>query len=153
MFIMYFGMMSMITPPVCVGAFAAAAIAESAPMRTGFAAMRFGWTAFVIPFMFVLSGTLLFKGSAISILIDFVAAVAGVWAVSAAMMGYGFRAMGPVARILYAAAGACLIVPYQAVAGGRMLNIVGATLLAALVIAEVTMRRRIRQAQIAETAM
>jgi TRAP transporter 4TM/12TM fusion protein len=153
MFIMYFGMMSMITPPVCVGAFAAAAIAESAPMRTGFAAMRFGWTAFVIPFMFVFSGTLLFKGDALHIAIDFVAAVAGVWAVSAAMMGYGFRTMGPITRLLYAAAGACLIVPFQAIAGGRMLNIVGAILLAALLIGEAAMRRRGRQAQIAETAM
>jgi len=153
MFIMYFGMMSMITPPVCVGAFAAAAIAESSPMRTGYAAMRFGWTAFVIPFMFVFSGTLLFKGDALHIAIDFVAAVAGVWAVSAAMMGYGFRTMGPITRLLYAAAGACLIVPFQAIAGGRMLNIVGAILLAALLIGEAAMRRRGRQAQIAETAM
>ena len=153
MFIMYFGMMSMITPPVCVGAFAAAAIAESSPMRTGYAAMRFGWTAFVIPFMFVFSGTLLFKGDALHVAIDFVAAVAGVWAVSAAMMGYGFRTMGPVTRLLYAAAGACLIVPIQAIAGGRMLNIAGAVLLAALLIAEFTTRRRAREPRVAETAM
>jgi TRAP transporter 4TM/12TM fusion protein len=153
MFIMYFGMMSMITPPVCVGAFAAAAIAEASPMRTGYAAMRFGWTAFVIPFMFVFSGTLLFNGDALHIVIDFVAAVAGVWAVSAAMMGYGFRTMGPITRVLYAAAGACLIVPIQAIAGGRMLNIAGAMLLAALLIAEFTTRRRARTPRIAETAM
>jgi TRAP-type uncharacterized transport system fused permease subunit len=153
LFIMYFGMMSMITPPVCVGAFAAATIAESPPMRTGYAAMRFGWTAFVIPFMFVFSGTLLFKGDALHIAIDFIAAVAGVWAVSAAMMGYGFRTMGLITRLLYAAAGACLIIPFQAVAGGRMLNIVGAALLIALLIAEFTTRRRGRQPRVAETAM
>jgi len=153
MFIMYFGMMSMITPPVCVGAFAAATIAESPPMRTGYAAMRFGWTAFVIPFMFVFSGTLLFKGSAIGVLIDFFAAIAGVWAVSAAMMGYGFRTMGWLVRILYAAAGVCLIIPFQAIEGGRMVNIIGATLLAVLVIAEFTTRRRARAPRIAETAM
>jgi TRAP transporter 4TM/12TM fusion protein len=153
MFIMYFGMMSMITPPVCVGAFAAAAIAESSPMRTGYAAMRFGWTAFVIPVMFVFSGTLLFRGDALHIAIDFVAAVAGVWAVSAAMMGYGFRTMGPITRLLYAVAGACLIIPIQAIAGGRMLNIAGAVLLAALLIAEFTTRRRAREPRVAETAM
>jgi len=153
MFIMYFGMMSMITPPVCVGAFAAAAIAESPPMRTGYAAMRFGWTAFVIPFMFVFSGTLLFKGDALHILIDLVAAFAGVWAVSAAMMGYGFRAMGPVIRLLYAGAGACLIIPFQAVAGGRTLNVIGAALLAALLLGEFMLRRRAaREPSVAETA-
>jgi TRAP-type uncharacterized transport system fused permease subunit len=153
LFIMYFGMMSMITPPVCVGAFAAATIAESHPMRTGYAAMRFGWTAFVIPFLFVFSGTLLFNGDALHIGIDFIAAVAGVWAVSAAMMGYAFRPMGALSRMLYAAAGVCLIVPIQAVTGGRMLNLVGAALLTALIVAEITFRRRAREPRVAETAM
>ncbi|MPZ58066.1 MAG: TRAP transporter fused permease subunit [Rhizobiales bacterium] len=151
MFIMYFGMMSMITPPVCVGAFAAATIAEAPPMRTGYAAMRFGWTAFVIPFMFVFSGTLLFKGDALHVGIDFVAAVAGVWAVSAAMMGQAFRPMAVVNRVLFAAAGVCLIVPFQAFTGGRMLNIVGAALLGALLISEVMLRRRLREPRVAET--
>jgi TRAP transporter 4TM/12TM fusion protein len=153
LFIMYFGMMSMITPPVCVGAFAAATIAEANPMRTGYAAMRFGWTAFVIPFMFVFSGTLLFKGDALHIVIDLAAAVAGVWAVSAGMMGYGFRTMGLFARALYVVTGICLIVPFQAVEGGRMLNIAGAVLLVALLIAEFATRRRAREPRVAETAL
>ena len=54
MFILYFGCLSMITPPVAIGAFAAANLAGADPMKTGFEAMRFGWTVFVIPFMFVL---------------------------------------------------------------------------------------------------
>jgi TRAP transporter 4TM/12TM fusion protein len=151
MFIMYYGMMSMITPPVCVGAFAAASLADASPMRTGYESMRFGWTAFVIPFMFVFSGTLLFRGDALHIAVDFVAAVAGVWAVSASIMGYAFRPMGLANRIFYGVAGACLIVPIQAFAGGRMLNILGAALLAAIILAEVILRRRLGATRVAET--
>jgi TRAP-type uncharacterized transport system fused permease subunit len=152
MFIMYYGMMSMITPPVCVGAFAAASLADASPMRTGYAAMRFGWTAFVIPFMFVFSGTLLFRGDAFHIALDFLAAIAGVWAVSAAMMGYALRPIGPISRIVYGVAGSALIVPIQAFAGGRTLNVVGAALLAALLIAELVMRRREPAPSVAETS-
>ncbi|MHA1109434.1 MAG: TRAP transporter permease, partial [Alphaproteobacteria bacterium] len=67
MFILYFGMMSMITPPVAIGAYAAATLTGADPLRTGFAAMRFGWLAFVIPFLFVASPTLLMEGSAFAV--------------------------------------------------------------------------------------
>jgi TRAP transporter 4TM/12TM fusion protein len=150
LFIMYFGMMSMITPPVCVGAFAAASLADAPPMLTGYAAMRFGWTAFVIPFMFVFSGTLLFKGNALYIAVDLAAAIAGVWAISSAMMGYGFRPMNWLGRILYGAAGVGLIVPLQAFAGGRALNIAGAALLVVLLLGEVATRRRLREPRAVE---
>ena len=59
MFILYFGMLSMITPPVALAAFAAANITKAGPMETGWAACRIGWAKFVLPFMFVLSPTLL----------------------------------------------------------------------------------------------
>ena len=67
MFILYFGCLSMITPPVAIGAFAAANLADADPMRTGYAAMAFGWTAFLVPFLFVFSGALLMRGSALEI--------------------------------------------------------------------------------------
>ena len=62
MFVMYFGMMSMITPPVAIAAYAAASIAGSDPMKTGWAAVRFGWIAYVIPFLFVGAPSLLLDG-------------------------------------------------------------------------------------------
>ncbi len=63
MFILYFGMMSMITPPIALAAFAAATISRADPMRTGYVAMRMGWVAYVIPFLFVLSPTLIMIGN------------------------------------------------------------------------------------------
>ena len=67
MFVMYFGMMSMITPPVALAAYAAASLANTDAMKTGWLAMRFGWIAFVIPFLFIRSPSLLLIGSPTSI--------------------------------------------------------------------------------------
>ncbi len=59
MFILYLGMMSFVTPPVAIAAFFAANLAKADPMKTGWAAMRFSWTAYIVPFLFVFSPTLL----------------------------------------------------------------------------------------------
>ena len=58
-FIFYFGMMSMVTPPVALAAYAAAAIAGSGVMATGFAAFRFALVGFALPYAFVLRPALL----------------------------------------------------------------------------------------------
>jgi TRAP-type uncharacterized transport system fused permease subunit len=142
MFILYYGCLSMITPPVAIGAFAAANLAKAPPMRTGFEAMRFGWTAFVVPFLFVFSGTLLMFGDPLHILIDFVAAVVGIWLFSAAMMGYAFRPLGFQSKVVYAAAGACLLIPLEAFGGGRWVNLIGATLAVLIFAAEFAGKRR-----------
>ena len=68
MFVMYFGMMSMITPPVALAAYAAASLAGTDPMKTGWTAVRFGWIAYIIPFLFVRSPSLLLDGTLTSVL-------------------------------------------------------------------------------------
>ena len=125
MFILYFGMMSMITPPVAIGAYAAATLTGADPLRTGFAAMRFGWLAFVIPFLFVLSPTLLMQGEPLPIALDFVTAMAGVWLVCVAMMGYFARPIGVVGRLLFAVAGLALMLPVSAFGVGYWVNAAG----------------------------
>ena len=105
LFILYFGMMSMITPPICVAAFAGATIAGSEPMRTGWSAMKFGWTAYIIPFLFILSPSLLMKGDAASIALAFVTAVGGVWLVSIGVVGYFAGHLNPLLRLGFVAAG------------------------------------------------
>lgn len=77
MFVLYFGLMSMITPPVALAAFAAASLAGANAMATGFTAVRLGWIAYVIPFVFVLSPALLMQGDAIHIAIGARAGRAG----------------------------------------------------------------------------
>ncbi|MEL6109432.1 MAG: TRAP transporter large permease subunit, partial [Planctomycetota bacterium] len=53
LFIFYFGMMSMVTPPVALAGYASASIAEAPIMKTSFAAFRFSLVGFTLPFMFV----------------------------------------------------------------------------------------------------
>src|SRR5256885_2016681 len=77
MFIMYYGCLSMITPPVAIASYVAANIAGADQNRTGWASMTFGWTIYIVPFLFVFSGTLLLKVDPLSIAVDLSLAVAG----------------------------------------------------------------------------
>jgi len=140
MFILYYGCLSMITPPVAIGAFAAANLAGADPMRTGFSAMRFGWTVFAIPFLFVFSRTLLMEGGVGGVLLDAATAIAGVWLISAGMMGYSLRALGALERVYYGTAGLFLLIPFQLLGVGRWFNLMGAGMAAILLMWELRKR-------------
>jgi TRAP transporter 4TM/12TM fusion protein len=99
LFILYFGMMSMITPPVALAAFAAATISRDDPLGTGFAAMRFGWAPFILPFIFVASPALLMKGSWQEIAVIFALSAVGIAAITAGIVGYWGRALRPTLRV------------------------------------------------------
>ena len=125
LFILYFGMMSMITPPVAVAAFAGAAIAEANPMRTGYSAMRFGWSAFIVPFLFVASPTLILIGSPAEIVQAIVTAFIGVWLVSIGVVGYFMRPLGWPARVLFMVSGILALIPAGALHAGGYNDIAG----------------------------
>lgn len=114
LFALYFGMLSMITPPVAIAAFAAATVARSEPMRTAVSAMSFGWSAYIVPFLFVLSPELLMEGDTAAIIFRFVVTAAGVWLVSVGLIGYLFRPLGTGARCVIAVAGVALLIPAAA---------------------------------------
>jgi TRAP-type uncharacterized transport system fused permease subunit len=112
MFVMYLGMMSFLTPPVAIAAFFAASMAEAPPMATGWTSMRFGWTAYIVPFLFVFSPALLLQSPDIVLTVITVStAIAGVWLMSAAMIGYFFRHMTIAMRAGVMAAGILLLIP------------------------------------------
>jgi TRAP-type uncharacterized transport system fused permease subunit len=143
MFILYLGMMSMITPPVAIGAFFAASLAGAEPMRTGFTAMRFGWTAYIVPFLFIFSPALLLQGDdLVATMIAVATAIAGVWLVSIGMTGYLFRAIPPLLRIAFVIAGIALLLPDQIGAWAAGSDIAGASAGILLVAYEAMLRRR-----------
>jgi TRAP transporter 4TM/12TM fusion protein len=125
LYVMYFGMMSMITPPIAIAAFAAASLAGADAMRTGFAATRFGWTAFIVPVLIVYSPSLLLIGDPVSIATAFVTALFGVWLISCASVGYFMRPLGAFSRLLFGAVGLAALIPADAVPHGVLLDIVG----------------------------
>ncbi len=88
LFILYFGMMSMITPPVALAAFAAATISGAGALRTGLAAMRIGWAAFILPFAFVATPALLLDGSTAGAFTAGILTALGIGGVTTAITGY-----------------------------------------------------------------
>ncbi len=88
LFILYWGMVSFITPPVALGAFAAASIAGASPMKTGFQAMRLGSIIYFVPFFFVLDPALILQGELSRTLLLFVCAVGGVILIASSLQGY-----------------------------------------------------------------
>jgi TRAP transporter 4TM/12TM fusion protein len=88
LFILYWAMLSYITPPVALGAYAAASIAEANPLRTGLAAMRLGSVIYLVPFIFVLDTTYLLQGETLNIVRAIAEAVVGIWLLVGGIQGY-----------------------------------------------------------------
>jgi len=88
MFMLYWGMLSYITPPVALGSFAAASLAQANPMRTGFESMKLGTIIYFVPFFFVLDPGLIMQGEPLHILTVFGCAILGVIVLSTSLQGY-----------------------------------------------------------------
>ncbi len=105
LFLLYFGALSTITPPVALSTFAAAGIAEADTWKTGIEAVKLAFTGFVIPFVFVYSNELLFIGSAGQIIWAFVTAAIGCILVSFGLTGWAKVNMSPIFRIIVSVGG------------------------------------------------
>jgi TRAP transporter 4TM/12TM fusion protein len=111
LFIFYFGMLSMITPPVCLASYAAASIGKTDPVRTGWEAMRLCAIAYVVPFLFVFSPSLLLIGHWYEVTLSVVTAVIGAILLGVGLVGYLFRPVAIIKRILFILAAAGLLIP------------------------------------------
>lgn len=112
LFIFYFACLSAITPPVALAAFTASFLARSNPMAVAFTAVRLGFVAFIVPFMFVYAPSLLFQGSLPTILITIVTALGGVVFIGSSLQGYFLgKSLPIISRLLFFAAAITLITP------------------------------------------
>jgi TRAP transporter 4TM/12TM fusion protein len=111
--VFYAACLSNITPPVCVSAFAAAAIAKADPMQTGFAALKFGSTLVLIPFSFVYVPELLLQGSAAEIAFAATSYFVGYTALAVGIQRTEFfgGAISQPRRALFLGAAACFLLP------------------------------------------
>nr|WP_279326548.1 TRAP transporter permease [Bacillus kexueae] len=112
LFVFYFGIIADITPPVALAAFAAAGVSGGEPIRTGVQSAKLAIAAFIIPYMFVLSPELLMIDTNFTELIWVVfTAITGMIAIGAGMIGYWFRNLHWIERLLAIATGILLINP------------------------------------------
>jgi TRAP transporter 4TM/12TM fusion protein len=122
MFLLYYAVLSAITPPVAVAAYAASSIAEDNPIAIAGYAVKFALAAFVVPFVFVFGPELLWKGPLWLTAITFATAFAALILLAAAIERYDRWCVAPWSRLLLAAAGILLIVPslYAAAVGAAL---------------------------------
>ena len=142
LFVLYFGMMSMITPPVAIAAFAAASIARADPMKTGFEAVRFGWLAYMIPFLFILSPGLIMQGPVAGILYSLVITVAGVWLFSVGLIGYFVCPLNLTRRLAFLLAGLAAMWPTMVLVSPVIVNLAGIAAGALLAFVELGLKRK-----------
>ena len=133
LFIFYFGMMSMVTPPVALAAYTAAAIAKASIMQTGITAFRFALVGFALPYAFVLHPELLLLSSDFTAIIaNILVVLLGIFPLSAAAAGHAFAPLPTYQRILLLAAALLL---FLTPSGDTRLYLQGIALLIAGVIA------------------
>jgi TRAP transporter 4TM/12TM fusion protein len=132
MFVMYNGMLSMITPPVAFAAFAAANIARVPGWQTGWIACLVGWSTFILPFLFVLTPSLLMDGPASDIVWNLVRVVFGLFVGTAAVVGFAATRLSVPGRALYGVASLLIVLPPAAFDGAQYINLLGVAAGAAL---------------------
>ena len=125
LFMMYWGMVSFITPPVALASFVAAGLAGAPPLKVGLQSMRLGSTMYFVPFFFVLNPALILRGEPLQIAIVVVTAFVGILLIASALedhlVGWGRLGAGlpgAAARLLLLTGGAAMALP-----GGGTLGI------------------------------
>jgi TRAP transporter 4TM/12TM fusion protein len=118
LFMLYWGMVSFITPPVSLAAFVAAGVAKASPMSVGMRSLRLGSAMYFVPFFFVLNPALILRGSTWEIVTVVLTAVIGIALIASALEGY-VAGLGPLrahpagwtARALIAVGGLAMALP------------------------------------------
>ena len=119
LYVVYWGLASFFTPPLCIAVYVAIAISGGRMWQTGWEAMKLGIAAFIIPFAFVLNPGLLLKGSAVEIAWAIATALVGAVLVACGVRGFALAPLGAVRRIIIGVGGLLLIGPgvYPPLAG------------------------------------
>ncbi|TRW94594.1 TRAP transporter fused permease subunit [Paracoccus sp. M683] len=138
LFILYWGMLSYITPPVALAAITAANVAGSKPMQTGFHAMRLGMPLFVLPFIFVYDPALIMEGTWLQIFERVALTLVAIWAITSAFEAWLYKVgkIGIVSRIAVALGGVLILLPELTT------SLVGAGILIAVFVVNLGLVRR-----------
>ncbi len=113
-FVFYFGIVADITPPVALAAYAASAIAKAKPMTTAVNAAKLAIAAFIVPYIFAFNPTLLLQGdvSALTVIVNTLTAMMGLFGVAVALNGFLFKhKVNALLRLVLIAGGLCMMIP------------------------------------------
>ena len=124
MFVFYWGLSAIITPPVCVGTYVAAGIAEAPPLRTGWQAAALGVAHYIVPFVFIYDPSILMLGSPAQTTITFVTTLIGIIALAIVIEGYLIRPLKLWERLIFLGGAIVLIIP------GWLTDVIGVGILA-----------------------
>ena len=136
-FVFYFGIVADITPPVALAAYAGSAIAKGNPMKTGITATRLAIAAFIIPFVFAYSPSMLFIDTVwYDVVLITITSIIGMFGIASALSSYMIKGMNIIERLLSAAGGLMLIVP------GLVTDVGGLALIALSIVLQLIGKRR-----------
>lgn len=134
LFVFYFGLLSMVTPPVALASFAAANIAGASAWATSVESMKLAWPAYIVPFLFLFSPALIFEGSWQQIGWQLISAIIGVFMITAGAVGFFRRRISPLIRLVLVVTGMLALFPQDIWPGLFWTDIVGVAGFVALVV-------------------
>ena len=138
-FVFYFGIVADLTPPVALAAYAGSAIAQANPMKTAIQATKLAIGAFIVPYAFALSPSmLLIDTTAVDVILITVTSLIGIASVSASMEGYIMGTLNWPQRILMLVGGLMMIYP------GTMTDAIGIALSGVVVIMKFVQNKKMK---------
>jgi len=139
LFIMYYLLMAHITPPICISAFIAGALAGAPPFKTGFTAMRLAVVLYFIPFFYLFNPALILEGPILETLYLFALCLVGIWILASGLEGYLLKVgrLSLWSRPLLAAGGFLIAFPEW------MATIIGFALSAAVIVILLTVKKTV----------
>ncbi|MEM9574458.1 MAG: TRAP transporter large permease subunit, partial [Pseudomonadota bacterium] len=126
-FVLYFAVVSAITPPEALASYAAAGISGANPMETSVTSFRIGISAFIVPFMFFYNSALVMEGSTFEIARAFLTSVVGVYLLSAGMQGWFLER-----KVVWFNRVALVVAALFLIEGGLTTDLIGAGITAAV---------------------
>lgn len=139
LFVLWYGLTSFITPPVCIAVYVSCAISGSSIWKSAFAAMRLGIATYIVPFMFIYRPPLLLMGTPGEIALAITASVLGISAMAIGISNYFLRQLNIVERLLYLGGGLLLISPLI------KMNLIGLALITGVTVAHLLKRHGTKQ--------
>src|SRR5690606_9820190 len=136
LFVYYYAIIACVTPPVSICAFAAASIARSDPIKTGFESFKLAMAGFLVPFTFAVKPALVLRGPASDIFVGVLVALAGVVVMAGGLQGWLLRKVDGWERYMLMVAGIGLVLP-----SGR-LDLMGLVLVVIFLIRTLALRSR-----------